>query len=123
MSISIFTIAKYIFKCIISFYTQKINMEVQRCDCYLCEDLRKNLPQLVFKDLETENPVSSAVCAEPDLTSSTSTLVVDDPMSSDNTEDATIPTLVIDETTSPIVNQLFTRRSARMRKPIQKLNL
>ena len=96
----------------------------------------------MFNELESENRVPGAVCHETNLTSSTSTLVVDEPMladntmdatiptliidetmSSDNTEDATIPTLVIDETTSPIVNQLFTRRSERMRKPIQKLNL
>ena len=107
-----------------------------------CEEVHKNIQPLVFNDLESENPNPSAVCHETNLTSSTSTLVVDEPMpadntmdatiptliiaetmSSDNTEDATIPTLVIDETTSPIVNQLFSRRSDRVRKPIQKLNL
>ena len=115
-------------------------MELQSCECALCEDLRKKLSPLVFKESENSRP--SAVYDEPKLTSSTATLIIDEatspdntevaaiapliidePISSDNTEVATIPTVVIDETTSPIVNQLFSRRSDRVRKPIQKLNL
>ena len=115
-------------------------MELQSCECALCEALHKKFQPPVFK--ESENTVPIDVCHEPNLTSSTSTLIIDEPtspdntmdttiapliidepMSSDNTEVATIPTLVVDETTSPIVNQLFTRRSDRTRKPIQKLNL
>ena len=117
-------------------------MEIQHCECHLCEEVHKNIQPLVFNDLDTENPVPSGVCHEPDLTSSTSTLVIaeatspdntmdaststiviDETISSDNAEVATIPTQLIDETKSPTVNQLFTRRSDRARKPIQKLNL
>ena len=96
-------------------------MDLQRCECALCEDLHKKFQPLVFK--ESENTVPSAVCHEPNLTNSTSTLIIDEPTSPANTEVAAIPTLVIDETTSPIVNQLFTRRSERIRKRLQKLNL
>ena len=117
-------------------------MEIQHCECHLCEEVHKNIQPLVFNDLDTENPVARVVCDEPNLTSSTSTLiiaeatspdntmdaststiVIDETISSDNAEVATIPTQLIDETKSPTVNQLFTRRSDRARKPIQKLNL
>ena len=100
-------------------------MEIQHCECNLCEDLRKNIQPLVFKDLESENHIPGAVCDEPSLTSSTPTviidetissditmeatiptLIIDDPMSSDNTDDNAIPKLVIDETTSPTVTHV-----------------
>ena len=110
-----------------------------------CEDLRKNLQSLVFNELESENHIPGAVCDEPNLTSSTSpliideatspdntmdapiptstsTLVIDDPMSSDITDDTPIPKLVIDETTSPAVTQFTLRRSERIRKRLKKLN-
>ena len=70
-------------------------MEIQ-----LCEDVHKNLQPLVFNDLDSENRVPGAVCDEPNFTSSTSTLIIDEATSPDNTMDASTSTLVIDETIS-----------------------
>ena len=92
-------------------------MELQSCECHVCEQLHKKLPPLVFNNLDTESPVSSTnltigdtpniALVSEELTSSDitndatiPTLVIDEPTSSDITDDATIPTQVIDDPTS-----------------------